>query len=421
MSRSNVLMNSRLLPGVICLVFALTLLAAPAAATATTWVNVTRYADNNYSTVVDWSNMTYTDMKNNFTNVYSNGDLYMQQGTFNASDKYGDAGQGMIRFYGHNGTYVRNLTDEVDGMDEGDEVKIVGNDGFKMYFGEDDIYSPEAAQPSLVVTWWDSEMGYVPDFSYGMRLYFYDPNPAATYSNADCLNFTLREMCNNFDPWYQRWVGDWMGTGSYPNTKGLSVKNVQYLKVYPPHRHDFNTTGDTTEYAFKYQVGASPGAGDPSTPFTSAELARIADIDANYVESTADDTNYAAHRFNFTIDTDSALDGPLTDIENLNVTWHGRGLNDGGDGATLYIYNFTAGSYRELDSNTFDYFDYLAGDIVGTLAADGTMSGISDYVNAGNVTVLVKQNSPTSDDDGYYSNIQTDYVKLTVTHHHWNS
>lgn len=405
--------------GLILLLVVGGMVVAPASAAATTWAHVTRYADNNYTTVTNFTNMTYVDMANNFTNVYSNGDIYMQEGTFNSSDKYGDAGQGMINFYGHNGTYVRNLTDRV-GMDEGDELKVVSNDGWKVYFGEDDIYSPEAAQPSLVLTWWDTEMGFVPNFSYGMRLYFYDPNPAPTYGVADCLNFTLHEMCNNFDPWYQRWVGDWNGTGSYPNTKGLSAKNVQYLKIYPPHRHDFNTTGDTTEYAFRGEVGASPGVGDPSTAFASTT--NIADDDGSYVTTPSDtDGYYAAHRFNFTINTDSALDGPLTDIEKFNVTWHGAGLNDGGNGATLYVYNFTADDYEQLDTDSSSSAVYLTGDIVGTVATDGTISGIGNYVNSGNMTVLVKQNSPTSSGDGYISEIDTDYVKLTVTHHHWNS
>jgi hypothetical protein len=405
--------------GLILLLVVGGMVVAPASATATTWANVTRYADNNYAVVTDWENMTYTDMATNLPNVYSNGNIYMQQGTYDPNDVYGDAGQGMIIFYGHNGTYIRNLTDEAGGMEEGDELKIVSNDGFYMYFGEDDVNSPEAAQPNLVLTWWDSDMGFVPDFSYGMRLYFYDPNPAPTYGVADCLNFTLREMCNNFDPWYQRWVGDWNETGSYPNTKGLSVKNVQYLKIYPPHRHDFNTTGDTTEYAFEGEVASLPSnAGAPSTAFAST--AEIADDDGDCVGFTAETSGYyAAHRFNFTIDTDSALDGALTDIEKLNVTWHGAGTNAGGNGATLYVYNFTAGDYEQLDTDSSSSTVYLTGDIVGTVATDGTISGIGNYVDSGNVTVLVKQNTQASGANSSY--LETDYVKLTVTHHHWNS
>lgn len=407
--------------GLILLLVVGGMVVAPASATATTWAHVTRYADNNYSVVTNFTNMTYTDMATNLPNVYSNGDIYMQQGTYDPSDVYGDAGQGMIIFYGHNGTYIRNLTDEVGGMDEGDELKVVSNDGWKVYFGEDDVNSPEAAQPNLVLTWWDSEMGFVPNFSYGMRLYFYDPNPAPTYGVADCLNFTLREMCNNFDPWYQRWTGDWNGTGSYPNTKGLSAKNVQYLKIYPPHRHDFNTTGDTTEYAFKGEVASLPSnVSVPNGAFASTT--NIADDDGSHADfETENDGCYAAHRFNFTINTDSALDGPLTDIEEFNVTWHGTGTNGDGNGATLYVYNFTAGNYEQLATTSSSSTVYLTGDIVGTVATDGTISGIGNYVNSGNVTVLVKQNSPASSENLTASEIQTDYVKLTVTHHHWNS
>jgi hypothetical protein len=51
-------------------------------------------------------------------------------------------------------------------------------------------------------------------------------------------------------------------------------------------------------------------------------------------------------------------------------------------------------------------------------------SGISNYVSAtNNVTVLVNQTSAQitpEEEPTKYSHIETDYVKLVVTHHHHN-
>jgi len=52
-----------------------------------------------------------------------------------------------------------------------------------------------------------------------------------------------------------------------------------------------------------------------------------------------------------------------------------------------------------------------------TLSGEKT-SSISDYINDGNVTVLVKQKSASNGDDA--STLATDYVKFVVTHHHAN-
>ncbi len=382
------------------------MLVAPVSA-ATTWINTSKYADNNYSSVVNWANLTYQEMNATLPKAYSNGPVYMQGPTFDPADPYGTEGQNMINFYGHNGTYVRNLTDLAGGMAAGDELKIQSSDSFAVYFGADDVNTPEAHQGNLVVSWWDSDMGLVPGYYYGMRLFFY--NPQSTYGFNDDLNLTLVEMRDNFDPWYRSNY-----SGIWPSAKGLSSKYVQYLKIYPPHRHDFNTTGDTTGWAFGNQTSVLPTTpDDPSIAFTSTSV--IADDDGTFeTDQTTTDTYFAAHRFNFSIDTNTVKDGPIADIEKLNVTWNGKGWHDSGDdynGTDLYLYNFNTGSYgTALVSTTSGTEGYLMSDIT---------SGISNYVNSGNVTVLVKQKS--EDDSGtYHSHIATDYVKLVVTHHHPN-
>jgi len=369
------------------------LLVAPVSA-ATTWINTTKYADNNYSSVINWTNLSWQEMNATLPKAYSNGPVYMQGPTFDSGDPYGMAGQNMILFYGHNGTYVRNLTDLVGGMTPGDELKIQSSDSFSLYFGEDDVNTPEVNQGNLVVSWWDSEMGLVPGYSYGMRLFFY--NPAPDYGVNDCLNLTLVEMRDNFDPWYRSNY-----SGIWPSAKGLSSKYVQYLKIYPPHRYDFNTTGDTTKYAYKGGVGDSPGVNDPNTAFDSTSA--IADNDGDsYPTEIGDYGLYAAQRFVFNVSENS------NNIESLAITWIGEGINEGGsDGADLYIWD--GSSYEFLQGNS------SSGEI--TLYGEKT-SAISSYMSGGNVVVLVRQKSVS---DGMAASIiDTNYVKTKVTHHHSN-
>lgn len=400
MLRSNVLLNSRLLSGVICLAFALVLLAAPAAAAGTTQVNVTKYCDNNYSTVDDSATLNLAALQS-LSSVYSNGPVYMQKGTFDSSDVWGNASQGMSLFYVHNGTYVRNITDQAGGMSDGDEVHITASDGYGNYFGYDNVYTPDNLQGDMILAWWDDQQGFVPDYSRGMRLFFY--TPPSTYGVADSLNMTLNDMKASFDPWYQIFREDKYNPGEYyPVATGLSVQYVSDLDIYPPHRYDFNTTGDTTEWAYEGGVGSSPGVNDPSG--TTVDTSKIADDDGVY-EQTSSSSNgeYAAQRFVFNVTEDAG------NIEKLAVTWDGTSSNDNSSadqGTTTYIWKSGTG------------YETLSGDIT---------SGISDYIVGGNVTVLVKQNAPQStvgvppEMTTYYSHIATDYVKLVVTHHHSNS
>jgi len=379
------------------------ILVAPVSA-VTTEVTTIKYAANNYSYAESSATRTWTQMQSSFTNVDSKGPVYMQGPTFNTSDPYGDAGENMILYYEHNGTYVRNLTDLVGGMSAGDEIAVKASDGMTRYFNHTNVYTPMDRQGQMVLAWWDNQSGAVPTYSEGIRLFIY--TPPASYGVSDSLNLTLRDMFYSMAPWYR-----YNYSGIWPSAKGLSVKYVNQLKIYPPHRHDFNTTGDTTGWAFGNQTSVLPTTpDDPSIAFTSTSA--IADDDGTFQSDvTTTEGNYAAHRFNFSIDTSTTKDGPIADIEQLNVTWNGRGWYDdtAGNGTDLYIYNFNTGSYSALVDTTSGTEGYLMSDIT---------SGISNYVNSGNVTVLVKQKS--EDDGTYHSHIATDYVKLVVTHHHHN-
>ncbi|MFA5212569.1 MAG: hypothetical protein WC406_04490, partial [Methanoregula sp.] len=327
--------------------------------------------------------------------AYSNGPVYFQGPTFNASDPYGYAGENMINYYDHNGTYVRNLTDLVGGMTTGDEIFVKASDGMTRYFNYTNVYTPSSNQGELVLAWWDSVGGYVPSYSEGIRLFFYTPK-TGSYGIADSLNFTLVDMRDSLAPWYR-----YNYSGTWPSAKGLSVKYVRYLYIYPPHRYDFNTTGDTTEWAYEGGVGATPGMNEPNTAFGSTSA--IADNDGDsYQTDSISVGEYAAHRFVFNISENP------NNIESLVITWIGEGTNESGsNGADLYIWN--GSSYELLQGDT------SSGEI--TLSGEKT-SAISSYISGGNVVVLVKQKSATNTE--YDSLIETNYVKIKVTHHHSN-
>ncbi|MBN1195638.1 MAG: hypothetical protein JXA08_09905 [Methanomicrobiaceae archaeon] len=373
-------------------------LVVPVAA-ATESITITKYADNNYAQSVASETFNLSQLQA-LSSVYSNGPVYMQGPTFDSGDPWGDGGQNMINYYDHNGTLVSTITDEVGGMSDGDELKIQASDGMSRYFGYDNVYTPDERQGDMIVAWWDSVYGFVPAYTYGMRLFFY--TPGETYGVADSLNLTLRDMQASFDPWYS-----YNYSATWPSAKGLSEKYVRYLKIYPPHRHDFNATGETDEYAYRFETSSRPAASIdiPSMAFTSS----IADNDSTF-QTDFSPTNFAAHRFNFTIDTATDKDGPLSDIEKFVITWNGKGWHGSGgtsNGTYLYIWNQTG--YEELTHSD-------SGD-EETLIAERSQN-IGNYVNSGNVTVLAVQKTKSA--GLFLSNIATDYVKLEVFHHHSN-
>ena len=174
----------------------------------------------------------------------------------------------------------------------------------------------------------------------------------------------------------------------------------------------FSVGAGEDKWAFKYQVqGQSaddrrPSTNDvPSIEFNTTQYANIAENDGVFESNkTTDDDYYAAHRFNFSINSSISA----SDISMINVTWNGRGWHDSGDaynGTFLYIWNGTAGAgYEELDST---------GDGTEKTLTGGVTSSISNYINANNVTALVEQKSAHGRSGA--SHIATDYIKLVIT------
>lgn len=207
------------------------------------------------------------------------------------------------------------------------------------------------------------------------------------------------------------WLGDasLQGHVIYGNVYDEASNNLsklhQNIAKYVMAIYDFNSGASTDKWAFGKQVGNSPTASQPNSEFLSADYGKIKKDDADRKESVTDtDGQYAAHRFNVSIDQ------AATNISTINVTWNGIGDHDDAaatDGAKLFMYNFTDGSYRQLNSTTSGADVDLTGSISTTL-------GISNYISSSNVTMLVKQTSADVDGEEH-SHIKTDYVMVVVT------
>jgi len=385
-----------MIPAVCCLIIALLFVAAPAMAAGTTSVTVTKYYDNNYGVAEDSETLDLTELQA-LSTVESVGPLYIQAGTFDYNLSVWAYTPGSMSNFGEQtGTYVRDITDLVGGMNAGDEIWVVASDGYKTYFNHTNVYAPHASQGEMILSW-ENDTSTVPVYENGMRLFFYTPSD---------LSFTNEDMRDSMASWYWRLVADKNSPfGVFPSATGLSSRTVSDLEIYPPHRYDFDTTGDTTEWAYEGSVDGLPtSATEPDDPID--DLSLIADNDLlRYLSGIDTEGEHAAHRFVFDVAEDAA------NIEKLDVTWIGNGTNDvtsAVQGADLYIWNGTG--YEELDGE-------VSGDQI-TLTGEKT-SNISNYVNSGTVTVLVVQKDESDGADE--SKLATNYAKLVVTHHHRNS
>jgi hypothetical protein len=403
MTSESMITRTRTPMAVLCLCIALAVLVMPATA-ATESVTVTRYCDNNYATVYDSENLTLSTLMG-MTQYPISSNISMQglvtpadQTTYNLTDEEFQNGWdttesvNLGNYGAHNGTLLEDIVLRVGGMPDGSEIMIADSTYPKAtrYFNKTNVYEPIAGQGEMVLCWWDSVDGFVPTWSKGMRLYFYTPNDP---------NFTNQNMKNCFAPWYWQYAKDKYSNFVGPSAKGLSVQTLNTINIYPPHRYDFATGGDTVEYAYKGGVTDVPTTSDvPSTAFSST--AGIAADDSQVVSTPAPTDQYAAQRFVFTVAENA------TKIEKLAVTWNGTGTHTSGtNGADLYIWN--GSSYELLQDSTSSTEVSLTGE---------KTSGISNYIVNGNVTVLVKQKGAS----GLFSasTLETDYVKLVVTHHH---
>lgn len=178
----------------------------------------------------------------------------------------------------------------------------------------------------------------------------------------------------------------------------LTVEDESYI-------YDFsnNTLGraGTGLLAYKYQTSDRPATvnNDPNNGFSAPEYSKIKYDDGQFQYNVADDDNYAAHRFVFNVSCSN-----VSNLDAINVTWNGKGLNDAGNGITVYIWNYNTLAYEQL-ATCNDADDQ-------TLTGEKT-ANLSNYISGAKlITVLAEQNSKT--DENNISKIYTDYVKLVL-------
>ena len=170
--------------------------------------------------------------------------------------------------------------------------------------------------------------------------------------------------------------------------------------------NDAGTTGCTYRcmLAYRKQVDAKPPTtcNVPNTEFTDAQYDNIESDDGTR-QNDYSTSQYATHRFNFSVIWNTS------DINKINVTWNGKGYHDDGSatqGATLYLWNKTKAGYDNISYSTTNSGNEITFTYETTSASD-----INKYINGGNVTVLVEQNTAGDID---YSKIETDYVRFKL-------
>jgi len=248
---------------------------------------------------------------------------------------------------------------------------------------------------------------------------------SGTHTNFDLHTFGVKNLTNYSDGnnYAILWRGHGNDTGGEteiydppytypiltinPNTESYYTPFLAVLKTTNITTYDFSedTAGraDVDLFAYRYQIpdSSSPTPNNvPSTEFTSTEYNNIKADDGTYQLDESGTDNYAAHRFVFNVSCCS----DASNFDAINVTWDGKGLNDAGNGVTLYIWNYSNGAYEQLAtcSNTAEQ----------TLTGEKT-ANLSNYINNDKlITVLAEQNSKTSIDGD--SEIYTDYAKLVL-------
>lgn len=122
------------------------------------------------------------------------------------------------------GTAVKDLCDLVGGANPGDRIEFIAEDGLRKSFPQKYIYTPEPRMGTVFLAWQHDEYGYVPEYYTGMRLLFTGDTSVNPWSYHVFGNADEAATMDEAD-WYYY-------SGKYPTTTGLSVQNVQIIKIF---------------------------------------------------------------------------------------------------------------------------------------------------------------------------------------------
>jgi hypothetical protein len=99
------------------------------------------------------------------------------------------------------GTNLKDLCNIVGGMSPGDTVKIKATDGFTKTFAYENVYTPPTRQGPMVITWYHSGDGYVPQYRDGMRLIFFADNSTNQFRHSTILCRTKESLFYSIPAW----------------------------------------------------------------------------------------------------------------------------------------------------------------------------------------------------------------------------
>jgi hypothetical protein len=125
------------------------------------------------------------------------------------------------------GTRLMDLCDLVGGMGPGDTLRLKASDGFSRNFSYKNVYLPPSRQGPMVITWYRTGEGYVPNYTTGMRLIFFADNSTNPWGIHAFGNQDWHESASQ-----EYWYYYVQGNERYPTTTGLSVQSVSEVTIY---------------------------------------------------------------------------------------------------------------------------------------------------------------------------------------------
>jgi hypothetical protein len=207
------------------------------AAAATTQLHIVKFASDNV-TVINQTTITYQEMEKNLpvqgdgiTHYYLQGPVFVDnadpvrqaQLRWNAAEDTNvkEKDMGAVK-----GTDLKDLCNLVGGMEQGDLLKLKADDGFTKTFAFENVYTPSARQGPMVITWYNKDEGYVPDYRQGMRLVFFADNSTNPFG---IHAFGNEDWHGSASPQYYYFYQQ--GNERYPTTTGLSVQYISEVQI----------------------------------------------------------------------------------------------------------------------------------------------------------------------------------------------
>ncbi len=194
-------------------------------------------------------------------------DLYCQGPTFDYTnhDTVWDPTETVnvdSRYYGKPmGTAVKDLCNLVGGATKGCQIKIMASDNFAKWFDYETVYEPDPRQGPMFVAWYNGDpsiggtSGYVPDFSTGMRLFFF----ADTSINPQGRH--VYGIWDTHDTMPESRIHYYYDGNYWPTSSGVSVQIVNRIFIYEPTLITCNATGGMKEIFHPGETVYMKGAG----------------------------------------------------------------------------------------------------------------------------------------------------------------